>query len=506
MPSDVEMVEARESRTTAKQTQDAIRRQQLDLLAEVGGRLVAEEDVKFRGTEFILPETCADLGDAIKVLRDRMEDEERQHNFRKTFKFRPYDGARATANAIRQAFGFTIGRPIITFFGKTPPEMIEINVGVDVTESVPWGAMAIPGLKDTTVYLGGAMDEEYGPVFMVNVEAPRKYRFHIEGLFKLIERNLREDSIYRGKVIDGAENPNFVDAWGVNPQEVVYTAAAMHQIEANIWSPIKHAEQLLKLGQPGKRSVLLEGPYGTGKTLAALLTAQVAEKHGWTFIMCRPGRDSLERTLQTARMYQPSVIFFEDLDSIAGEGGVHHVTKMLDMFDGLSAKGTQMLLVMTTNHVDRIHKGMVRPGRLDSVIHIGAMDRNGIEMLTRRVIGDRLADDVDFDMVEKSVVGYTPSYVREVFDRAVRYSVSANNGVVGMITTEDLMQAAEGLRSQLQLQEDASEHDGRPSVEGLITEVVRGQLEGAWIERGGSNFGRMHPRPVAEIGLAVDPA
>ncbi|NIS12736.1 MAG: AAA family ATPase, partial [Thermoplasmata archaeon] len=88
------------------------------------------------------------------------------------------------------------------------------------------------------------------------------------------------------------------------------------------------------------------------------------------FIQCRPGIDNVYDAMKTARLYQPAVVFYEDVDTIAqGDQTQGHVavTQLLDIFDGLTAKSTKILAILTTNHPEKIHKGMVRPGRLDAV-------------------------------------------------------------------------------------------------------------------------------------------
>lgn len=463
--------------------QDRATQAALVALANLGGSLSHDDDIIFDGQRYQLPET-QDLSGAIDYLTQKRDEDEEQMDFRRTYKYRPLDGARATSNAIKRAFGFSIAKPIYTFFGKQNPELRDIPVSVNETEQVPWGQLALPSLDGATVFLNAGHDPEYGNVFSIVVRSPRKWRHHIQGFFKLIDDELTNNSIYRGKAIDGQEDPQFIGLDGVNPDDVVYTQETLRQLEANVWSPIKHADALAALGQPGKRSVLFEGPYGTGKTLGAYLTAQVAVDNGWTFIMCRPGRDELDQVMQTARIYQPSVVFFEDLDTVAINNGDEQITRLLDTFDGISAKGTKMLLVLTTNHVERIHKGMVRPGRLDAVIHVGAMDRLGVEKLVRRIVGDALAPDVDFDAVYESVreitdnhdnviqEGFMPAFVREAVDRAIRYNVSRNAGEVGSINTDDLVAAANGLRPQLELMGNASDSVPTLTIDRAMKDMV----------------------------------
>ena len=468
-------------------TDDERREQALNKLAEIGGKLKGEDDVIFQGTKFVLPASTT-LPEGIKFLTQRMEDEENDVAWNRTFPYRPWDGARACKLAIEQFAGFALGQTLYSFFGRQLPQFISINTGPGANdkEDVPWGAMKIPGLKGVTLHLGQAKDAELGQVFHITAEGPRKWRFHIQGLFDLIEKNLRENSIYRGKAIDGGEQ--FIDVSVVSQADVVYTESVQRRLEGDVWAFIKHEELLEKLGHGGKFAVLFDGPYGTGKSLAALLTAQIAVQHGWTFLMCRPGKDNLVQTLELARMYQPAVVFAEDIDTMAGPGSGSTIERHLDMLDGIKTKGLKLVAVFTTNHAEDIHQGMLRPGRIGAVIRIGAMDRDGVEKLGRRVIGDALMPDTNWDTVWSHVDGYMPAFVREVFDRSVRYAITLNDGELGKIGTEAICLAADSLRDQHELMSGAKEEVRSADLATALERVVSDAVNGVHVVDGDGDY------------------
>jgi len=457
---------------------DAERRQQaLDKLAEIGGKLKGEDDVVFQGTKFVLPSHTT-LDEGIRFLVQRRDDEENDVSWNRTFPYRPWDGARATKLAIEEFAGFALGQTLYSFFGRQLPQFISVATGPGPNdkEDVPWGAMTIPGMKGVTLNLGSNRDPELGNVFQINAEGPRKWRHHISGLFDLIDKNLRERSIYRGKAIDGGEQ--FIDVSVVNAADVVYTESVQRRLEGDVWAFIKHESLLEKLGHGGKFAVLFDGPYGTGKSLAALLTAQVAVEHGWTFLMCRPGKDNLVQTLELARMYQPAVVFGEDIDTMAGANSGAIIERHLDMLDGIKTKGLKLIAVFTTNHAEDIHQGMLRPGRIGAVIRIGAMDREGVERLGRRVIGEALDPETNWDAVWDSVHGYMPAFVREVFDRSVRYAIAENDGELGVIGTELICLASDSLRDQHELMSGAKENISQGELGTALERVVTSALDG----------------------------
>ncbi len=249
----------------------------------------------------------------------------------------------------------------------------------------------------------------------------------------------------------------------------------MTQLNANVWSLLEHTDAMREQGLPLKRSVLLEGPYGTGKTLAAFLTAQRAVANNWTFIFVRPNKDNLNDAMATAQLYQPSVVFFEDIDTTGSPDT--NASELLDVFDGIQAKGTEILAVLTTNHADRIHKGLVRPGRLDAVIHIGALDQAGIERLIYSIVPSRqLPKNLDMDSIYESMEGYMPAFVKEAIDRAIRYNLARNEGKFTQLSSDDFVQAGNGLRDQLNLMEGAREEFVQPTLDATLRAAVRNEL------------------------------
>jgi transitional endoplasmic reticulum ATPase len=456
----------------------------LDNLAELGGKLTAEEDVLFQGQKFILPERM-DLGSAISFLREKQLEDENEMNFTRTFRYRPWDGARATMAALRKAFGIVSQRGQGAH-GSAPPELRTIPISATETEQIPWGGLGVGHLPGCSLSLGSVKDPDFGPLFTLSAVGPRRYRHHIEGIFRLVEEELRANSMYRAKAFDGQEVPQFLDLSGVDPAKVIYTDQVVDRLEADIWALIRYPEQMRKMGLPLKRAVLLEGPYGTGKTLAAFLTAQIAQDHGWTFIYGRPGRDELEEVMATARLYPPAVVFFEDVDTIAHAEGVDHVSRTLDILDGIQAKGTEILCILTTNHLDRIHKGMVRPGRLDAVIHIGALDAPAIERLVHSLVPDSLiADDVDWHAVGAAMDGFMPAFCKEAIDRAMRWNLARNKGNPSSLTTEDFIAAADGLRPQLELMSRAGEGARLDGIASAIERTVKQSIDGTLLVRKG---------------------
>lgn len=458
--------------------QEEIRRASLlEAIAELGGKGAKEEDIVYQGTKLVLPtKFSGNLEAAIDFLTEKQAEEEEISNFHRTYKYRPFDGAFNAYNGMKKAFGMVKGNTTYSFFGPNPPSYISVQVGPNTEVEVPWGQFTIPLLEKTKFNFGVEQDKEFGAVFRISVSSPRKNRHVIMGLFNLIDLELKENSIYRGGAFDGQETPKFLDLSGFDESKVVYSENVRADLNAHLWGVIQYSAENRKFGLPLKRAILLHGPYGTGKSLAGWKTGTVAVENGWTFIMARPGRDDFTQVMQTARLYQPAVVFMEDVEQVAAADSGEDISMLLDLFDGIDAKNNDLMVVLTTNHPDNLHKGMMRPGRLDAIVEISHLDGAGIEKLIRVVIGDdRLDDKIDFKPIVEACEGYLPAFIREAANRAVRYAIVRNRGQFGddKITTEDLVYSAQGLRDQFERMNDSKETSEKDRMSMVFSGLVK---------------------------------
>lgn len=461
-------------------------------LERLAGDTTRENNLRFEGTEFIIPEKY-DLTTAIKTLVKKQKDEETMVNVTRTFAYRPWDGAYAFYNACLKHFGFVNSKTFQegSFFSKTKgTQWIDIPVAPGQTKSVPWNQVFVPVVPDFPFNLAQVNDKERGPLFYMGIECPRKFKARVEGLFELVQRELETNSLYRGKAFDGQVMPQFLDLTGVDPDRVVYPDEIMAHLNFNIFSTFEQKERLAQHNIPRKRAILIEGQYGTGKTLAGYLTGQRATANGITFIYCRP-EDDLNFVLQTARLYEPACVFGEDLDVVADAdpnqpgGGAGSISRMLDAFDGIRAKGTDLMVVLTTNHVGKLHKGMVRPGRLDGIISLGKYDAPAVKRLIEVTVGGALDPNTDWEKVVPTYEDLMPAFIVEAAQRSIRYAiVNRPDDEHPIIAEDDLVYAANSLKPQLQLMEDAPEMSERDRLGAVYSNVTRDVVSDELDKRG----------------------
>jgi transitional endoplasmic reticulum ATPase len=446
----------------------------------VQGEIITGEEVRFHknGETYMVFPAGMTYERAIEILKAKQKEENTVVSFQRIFRFRPDDGANAAAEVLKRRYGLTIGKSTQTMFGEHPPVIRTIAVGPNKTKQVPWGKISIPALKGADIQLTATHDEDYGPVFAVVVQSPKKHKPEIEKLFDEIEQELRDHSIYRGKALVGADQLEFLDVSKFDASKIVFSDEVTATLNAGLFGALDYADEFRADGIPLKRALLLYGPYGTGKSSVGNMTAQVAERNGWTFLMARSGKDKIKDVLRTAKLYQPAVVFVEDIDAQSATSKPQEVSELLESFDGITAKGTEIILVMTTNHVDLIHAGMMRPGRLDFVVKIGALDRNGTERLIRAVVASHKLDaSVDFDAVYDQMDGFEPAFVKATADRAKTFALTRNQGKPDyVLMTEDLVNAAQSLHPQLELLRAATEGIPEPEIETALSKLFDDRL------------------------------
>lgn len=457
--------------------------QAMEVLSRLGDHRVDHESIQTGGKVFILPDAYHnDLGGAADFLLQVEEEQEKEHVFVRQYKARPWDGALAAKTMLFELFGtHGLGRSTFSFFGgEQKPQYISVPIGPHETAQVPWGRISLEVMHGW-IDFGMWEHRELGVLFQLAITAPKKYNGYAEGFFEAVQNELDRNSIYRGKAIDGQDHPEFMDLSGVDPSQIIYTSEVERQLRASIWSLIEKYEAQKRIGLPMKRSVLLAGEYGTGKTEAARITALKAinANPSWTFIHVRPGLDDLGMALSTARLYQPAIVFIEDIDTHAHIADKDAVSWILEKFDGVSTKGTEIMILMTTNNPDQIVKGMLRPGRMDAVVEIGALDTEGIERLTKALVPTELLEEtIDWEHVGKAAEGFLPAFLREMIDRAKRYALDQlDENAAFKIGGNDLADAALGLRTQLNLMTEAGEGTPRDSFDEVMGRIIASKFE-----------------------------
>jgi len=220
--------------------------------------------------------------------------------------------------------------------------------------------------------------------------------------------------------------------------------------------PLRHPELFQRLGVDPPKGVLLHGPPGTGKTLLARAVAN--ESAAKFFHIAGPeimgsaygeSERRLRELFEQAAQNAPSIVFIDEIDSIApkrgqvtGEAEKRLVAQLLTLLDGIEPR-QNTVVIAATNRPEAIDEALRRPGRFDREIVVGVPDQPGRrEILGIHTRGMPLGADVDLDDLARRTFGFVGADIaaltREAALEAVRRIMPKLNLAEATIPTEVL--------------------------------------------------------------------
>ena len=218
------------------------------------------------------------------------------------------------------------------------------------------------------------------------------------------------------------------------------------------------------LKQPGKynqvgaripKGVLLEGPPGTGKTLLAKAVAGEANVaffsiSGSDFVemYVGVGASRVRDLFEEAKKNAPCIVFIDEIDAVArrrgtGMGGGHDereqtLNQLLVEMDGFGVN-EGIIVMAATNRVDILDPAILRPGRFDRKVAVGAPDVGGREdILKVHAKNKPLAEDVDLRQIAQTTAGFTGADLENLLNEA---AINAAKAGKAYITQDDIRRA-----------------------------------------------------------------
>lgn len=374
----------------------------------------------------------------------------------------PWDGSIALNHVMTEKYGVAFVDAIPEMFNKGTAKEISVETGVGETTRVPWGRFPIPGApakvdsKDANFLQCGTANLHGLAVFQVQAAVQRKYIPIVQEIVEAVRERVKTCSIYRGKALrirfrddDGALLPipdvRFVDLSRVEPSEVVFSKGLEKAIAKYIYAPLRWPEACRAMKAPIKRGALLAGTFGTGKTLLMSAMAKVAVASGkWTSIYLENAGE-LPDAVPFAAQYSPCIVAGEDIDRVASGKRTAVMDKLTTALDGIESKHQDVMVVLTTNHIESINEVMLRPGRLDLKLYVDPPDAEAVTRLIRVYGRQMVGAEVDLTSVGAVLAGKNPAVVREVVERAKLAYIERTQGAVGRdvrLTAEDLYETA----------------------------------------------------------------
>ncbi|WP_375391175.1 CDC48 family AAA ATPase [uncultured Sphingomonas sp.] len=234
------------------------------------------------------------------------------------------------------------------------------------------------------------------------------------------------------------EEPEAARRADVTYDDIGGMAATIDQLREMVELPLRYPELFQRLGVDPPKGLLLYGPPGTGKTRLARAVAN--ESDAQFFLINGPeimgsaygeSEGRLRQVFEEAAKNAPSIVFIDEIDSIApkrgqvtGEAEKRLVAQLLTLMDGLESRAN-LVVIAATNRPEAIDEALRRPGRFDREIVVGVPDERGRrEILGIHTRGMPLGDKVDLNELAHTTYGFVgadlAALAREAAIEAVR--------------------------------------------------------------------------------------
>ena len=206
---------------------------------------------------------------------------------------------------------------------------------------------------------------------------------------------------------------------------------------------LKSPAKYNKVGARIPKGVLLVGPPGTGKTLLAKAVAGEAgvpffSISGSDFVemFVGVGASRVRDLFEEGKKHRPCIIFIDEIDAVArrrgtGMGGGHDereqtLNQLLVEMDGFGAN-EGIIVMAATNRVDILDPAILRPGRFDRRVMVGAPDVKGREEILKvHSKGKPLGDDVDLAQIAQTTAGFTGAELENLLNEAAILAAKEN--------------------------------------------------------------------------------
>lgn len=225
---------------------------------------------------------------------------------------------------------------------------------------------------------------------------------------------------------------------------------------AEIVDFLRSPAKFVEVGARIPKGVLLVGPPGTGKTLLAKAVAGEAgvpffSISGSDFVemFVGVGASRVRDLFEQAKKNAPSIIFIDEIDAVgrqrgAGLGGGHDereqtLNQLLVEMDGF-AVNEGVIIIAATNRPDILDPALLRPGRFDRQVVVGAPDVKGREEILKiHVAGKFLGDDVSLSTLAKTTIGFTGADLENLMNEAALLCARAGEKVIHMAHLKEAM-------------------------------------------------------------------
>ena len=338
--------------------------------------------------------------DVLGFIEGEIKQSKKMASFKYTLLCWKPDGVYQLNRAINEVFGSAVSKEDKSPSGNSNIDTVDVILADGSRTKVPFGKISLEELgEDSEININYDNDRH---LLLVKGQCQFKYQSLIDDIVERTKELLATESIYKNQALEitNLSEPKIMTLAGIDKQFMVLSKKTEFELQP-LRSRILYPEKCIAKGIPLKYGCLLEGKYGTGKTLLAFKLAKDAVNNGWSFVYLKDP-SLLAETLRMCKVVDRSghgvIVFVEDIDQVTRGNRDSAMQDILNTLDGGDTKDMNVITLFTTNHIELIEPTFLRGKRIGSVITMDCLDAETAERFMRETFSEAEGYSVDDDL------------------------------------------------------------------------------------------------------------
>lgn len=338
--------------------------------------------------------------DVLGFIEGEIKQSKKMASFKYTLLCWKPDGVYQLNRAINEVFGSAVSKEDKSPSGNSNIDTVDVILADGSRTKVPFGRISLEELgEDSEININYDNDRH---LLLVKGQCQFKYQSLIDDIVERTKELLATESIYKNQALEitNLSEPKIMTLAGIDKQFMVLSKKTEFELQP-LRSRILYPEKCIAKGIPLKYGCLLEGKYGTGKTLLAFKLAKDAVNNGWSFVYLKDP-SLLAETLRMCKVVDRSghgvIVFVEDIDQVTRGNRDSAMQDILNTLDGGDTKDMNVITLFTTNHIELIEPTFLRGKRIGSVITMDCLDAETAERFIRETFSEAEGYSVDDDL------------------------------------------------------------------------------------------------------------
>jgi transitional endoplasmic reticulum ATPase len=414
----------------------------------------------------------------LQYLNDEIQKSTKMSTFNYSILCFKNDGVYQLNKAIEEVYGVSQGKGAEQpSGGEGKLETVDVILADGTRLKVPYGTIALPEAGDGACIKIQYHNEKH--LLLISGQCQFRFASMIDEIVEKTKELLSSNSVYKNQAIELTADcqPKIMDVTAIDKEFMVLSDRTEYELQP-LRARLLNSAMCISKGISLKYGCLMEGPYGTGKTLLAFKLAKDAVDHNWIFMYLK-NPELLAETLRLAKVIDKNgngvVIFVEDIDQVTRGNRNTAMQDILNTLDGGDSKQMNVISLFTTNHIELIEPTFLRGKRIGSIISLGFLDKKTaqkfIEFAFQKdgyTINPQGMEKV-YDLIEQSDIA--PAFMAEITESVKSHMILSESNEV---QSDYIMNSVQAYLRQVDLsrKKDMSETNDMKLVASLKAAVI----------------------------------